>query len=71
MGTDNLPDLAASPTKVDATTTQYNAITNALQDGLSFLFVSEELSSDSLKFGYINNEVVPESALKEECIDGC
>lgn len=31
MGTDNLPDLAASPTKVDATTTQYNAITNALQ----------------------------------------
>lgn len=31
MGTGNLPDLASSPTKVDATTEQYNAITDALQ----------------------------------------
>lgn len=31
MGTGNLPDLAAAPTKVEATTDQYNAVTNALQ----------------------------------------
>lgn len=31
MGTGNLPDLASSPTLVDATTEQYNAITDALQ----------------------------------------
>jgi hypothetical protein len=31
MGTNNLPDLASPPTKVDATTDQYNAITDALQ----------------------------------------
>lgn len=31
MGTGNLPDLASSPTKVNSTTEQYNAITDSLQ----------------------------------------
>lgn len=64
-------DLSSRPAKLVVNNALSGSITNALQDGLGFLFVSEELSSDSLKFGYINNEVVPESALKEECIDGC
>ncbi|MGM0905776.1 MAG: hypothetical protein ACQEVQ_04485 [Pseudomonadota bacterium] len=64
-------DLSNRPAKLVVNNALSGSITNAIQDSLSFLFISEELSSDSLKFGYINNEVVPENALKEECINGC
>jgi hypothetical protein len=40
-------------------------VTEIIQDGLGTIFLAEELESDSLIFGHIDPNVVPESALLE------
>jgi len=64
-------ELSSRPARLVVNNALSGSVVSVIQDGLSFLFLSEELSSDSLKFGYIDADVVPQEALIEECGNDC
>lgn len=64
-------ELTKRPAKLVVNNALSGSISNSIQDGLGFLFLSKELRSDSLKFGYINADIVPDEVLIEECQYGC
>jgi len=64
-------DLSDRPAKLVVNNALSGSVTSVIQDGLSFLFIAEELSSDSLKFGYIDADVVPDEALRGACQNDC
>lgn len=64
-------DLSARPARLVVNAALSGSITSLVQDGLGSLFLSKELKSDSLKFGHIDVDVVPEDALIQECQNDC
>lgn len=58
-------DLASRPASLVVNNILSGPITEVIQDGLGRVFLAEELESDSLIFGHIDSDVVPENALIE------
>ena len=58
-------DLISRPASLVVNSVLSGEVTEIIQDGLGRIFLSEELESDSLIFGHIDSDVVPENALTE------
>ena len=58
-------DLTSRPASLVVNNVLSGDVTEIIQDGLGTIFLEEELESDSLIFGHIDPNVVPESALLE------
>ena len=58
-------DLTSRPASLVVNNVLSGDVTEIIQDGLGTIFLAEELESDSLIFGHIDPNVVPESALLE------